>query len=251
MRTGTILGAAVLGAVLAAAWIPRPRCTAEDGPAYLGTSACKKCHIKQAASWAKTRMASSFDALKPCDLATYEGKVLAEKRRGAGLDPAKDYRTDPKCLRCHTTGYGQPGGYPGEVTEKNAALAAKRQGVQCEACHGPGSGYLPVFESVERGPREKTYKRSEVLALGLMIPDRDVCVRCHNKESPFFPKEGFDFEAMKEKGTHEHVKIRNREEEKEEVEEGEERKEERKEEKEDKKEDEKKEGKRDEREGVQ
>ena len=206
MRTGTILGAAVLGAVLAAAWIPRPRCTAEDGPAYLGTSACKKCHIKQAASWAKTRMASSFDALKPCDLKTYEGKHLAERRRNAGLDPEKDYRSDAKCLKCHTTGYGRPGGYPVTVTKENADRAARLQNVQCESCHGPGSRYVPFFEKLE--PRTGKYRRAEVLALGLVIPERTVCLGCHNSESPFVPKEEFDFEKMKEKGTHEHIRLR-------------------------------------------
>lgn len=208
MKPWTILLAAGLGAALAAGTVPAPRCSAGDAATYLGATACKKCHFKQHTSWSKTRMASSFDALKPCDLSTYEGKALAEKRKGAGLDPEVDYRTDPKCLKCHTTGFGEPAGYPAEVSKENEALAAKRQGIQCEACHGPGSRYVALFEKVQR---EKTkYRLSEARALGLVIPDRGVCLRCHNAESPFVPKEEFDFEKMKEKGTHEHVKLRDR-----------------------------------------
>ncbi len=208
MRARTILGMAVVGAALAAGAVPGRTCAAGETASYVGAAACRKCHPKQGNSWAKTKMAAAFDVLKPYNLSVAYEKALAEKRKGAGLDPEKDYRTDPKCLKCHTTGYGQPGGYPATVTRENEALAAKRQGVQCEACHGPGSLYVPFFEKLMK--EEGKYKRSDVLALGLVLPAREVCVRCHNKESPFVTKDDFDFEKMKDQGTHQHVKIQDR-----------------------------------------
>lgn len=211
MKTAATLGTLALTAALAWAEGPAPGGGKEEAATYVGAGACKKCHIRQHMSWSKTRMASSFDALKPCDLTTYEGKHIAERRRGAGLEPEADFRASPKCLRCHTTGYGKPGGYPEAVTKENADRAARLQGVQCEACHGPGSRYVRFFEDLE--PRKGRFKRSEVLALGLVLPDRTVCVGCHNADSPFVPKEGFDFEKMKAQGTHEHTRTRQREEE--------------------------------------
>ncbi|MDQ7053398.1 MAG: cytochrome c family protein [candidate division KSB1 bacterium] len=71
--------------------------------AFVGTQKCKKCHLKQYKSWKKTKMASTFDVLKP--------GVRAEAKKKAGLDPDKDYTTDKECLPCHTTGYGKPGGF--------------------------------------------------------------------------------------------------------------------------------------------
>ena len=32
---------------------------------FVGTKACKKCHIKQYKSWAKTNMANAYNILKP------------------------------------------------------------------------------------------------------------------------------------------------------------------------------------------
>ncbi len=74
-----------------------------EGVKYVGTGACKKCHLKQYMSWKKTTMARTFDVLKP-------GKAVEAKTK-AGLDPKKDFTKDPACLPCHTTGYGLPGGY--------------------------------------------------------------------------------------------------------------------------------------------
>ncbi len=202
MRTGFAFVLAASGACLAAGPSEPRACAEGEAPSYLGADSCRKCHLAQYDTWRQSKMASSFEALKPCDLATYEGKNLAERRKSAGLDPGKDYRAEPRCLKCHTTGYGRPGGYPEKVTEENRALAAKREGVQCEACHGPGSLYVPFF----RDKDNEKYRRSEVRKLGLSLPDRGTCIACHNKDSPFAPEE-FDFDKMKAKGTHQHVKL--------------------------------------------
>ncbi|MDH5786307.1 MAG: cytochrome c family protein [Chromatiales bacterium] len=52
------------------------------------------------------------------------------KIKNAGFDK------EPKCLACHTTGYGVPTGF---VDEKKST---RLLGVQCEGCHGPGNVHM-------------------------------------------------------------------------------------------------------------
>ncbi len=74
-------------------------------------------------------------------------------------------KNNPDCIKCHTTG-------------DSKALP----GVQCEACHGPGSGYADMDTM-------KNFKN--VWHAGLIRPNADTCLECHNKKSPTF--NGFDF----------------------------------------------------------
>lgn len=163
------------------------------GPKYIGVKKCKMCHIKQYKSWKKTGMAKAFEDLKP--------GVKAEAKKKAGLDPNKDYTNDPKCLKCHTTGYGKPGGF------KSLAETPKLVGVQCESCHGPGGKYWKVMK------KNKKFTRAEAKAAGLIIPSEDEkgCLECHGGESPFNekvdPKYKFDFKERLKK-THKHYPLK-------------------------------------------
>ncbi len=170
---------------------------------YVGSKKCKKCHIKQHKSWAKTRMANALDILKPG-----KSKEMKEKFH---LDANKDYSTDPACLRCHTTGFGQQGGYavPDPADKKSVRAAKKLAGVGCESCHGPGSEYVKVFDEILKSKR--TYKVEELYAVGLRKIDASVCLTCHNDESPTVEKgDTFDYEKRKEDGTHEHLPLKQR-----------------------------------------
>ena len=131
-------------------------------PTYTGTKKCKACHGKQFKSWETTKMAKAFDLLK------------AEEQSKAD------------CLGCHTTGYGKEGGF------KNPEETPGMVGVQCEACHGPGSGYFRVMKDKE--------KRT---AGGLLEQTEAVCKVCHNEKSPTF-KQALKFD--KNVGIHEHFK---------------------------------------------
>lgn len=158
---------------------------------YIGAKKCKACHMKQYKSWSKTLMATSFENLK--------AGVKVEEKKKAGLED-KDYTTDPKCLKCHTTGYGK-GGFVS--LEKTPDLI----NVQCEGCHGPGSEYRKIMK------KNKEYPLSEGKAAGLIIPSEDEkgCMECHGGESPFNekvdPKYKFDFKEKIEK-THEHFPLK-------------------------------------------
>ncbi len=159
---------------------------------YMGFGKCRVCHLQQAKSWEETKMAKAFDLLKP--------GIRADQKKAQRLDPQKDYTHDPACLVCHTTGYGQPGGFVS--VEATPQLA----GVQCEMCHGPGEGYLkPELMSLQN----KEYKRATLIAAGLIVPNAKTCAVCHNEKSPFVKKgQPFDFEQRKVQGTHQHLALK-------------------------------------------
>jgi hypothetical protein len=160
---------------------------------YLGAKKCKACHMKQYKSWMKTTMATSFENLK--------AGVKAEEKKKAGIDPDKDYTADPDCLRCHTTGYGKPGGFVS--LEKTPKLI----NVQCEGCHGPGGDFRTVMK------KDKQFKLSDAKAAGLMLPTEteNNCMECHGDDSPFNekvdPKYKFDIKERLQQ-THEHFPLK-------------------------------------------
>ncbi|MBI5049756.1 MAG: cytochrome c family protein [Nitrospirae bacterium] len=169
--------------------------TIGEGAGYVGAAKCKACHMKQYKAWEKTKMATSFENLKP-------GVKAAEKTK-AKLDPNKDYTTDQKCLKCHTTGYGKSGGF------KSFAETPKMVNVQCEACHGPGSEFTQIMK------KNKEFKLDEVKAAGYVFPKEasaeKECLECHGGESPFSekvdPKYKFVFKDRL-KNTHEHFPLK-------------------------------------------
>ena len=128
--------------------------------AYIGVAKCKVCHMPYFKAWAATPHAKAF----------------------AALDSTKKQNQDPKCVKCHTTGFGN-GGY----TMGKSLVDFK--GVQCEACHGAGADYMKAMKDPVKSK-----------AAGLIIPTQEVCVGCHNKESPTF--KGFDYAAYLAKGVH-------------------------------------------------
>lgn len=165
-----------------------PLAAADDGHAYIGSRKCKACHIKEHKSWAETNMAKAFEVLRPGE--------RSEQKKAAGLDPQKDYTTDPECVSCHTTGYGKEGGFVDEATTPDL------MGVGCEMCHGAGGTYVAdEYMSL----KNKEYKREEIAAVGSIYPPTmEQCQVCHNERSPFVG-EGyvFDFESKKLEGAHE------------------------------------------------
>jgi thiol-disulfide isomerase/thioredoxin len=76
---------------------------------YLGNPACGACHLQEAESWMISHHAIAWDTL---------------------VD--KEEHKNDKCISCHVTGYGQPGGWT--AADPGSPLTD----VGCEACHGPG-----------------------------------------------------------------------------------------------------------------
>ena len=159
---------------------------------YVGPGKCRECHGAQYDSWEKTRMANSFDVLRPGE--------KAEEKEMVGLDPDRDYTNDVACLLCHTTGYGSVGGFVS--IEETPEMV----GVSCEACHGHGGGYVETVMD----PKDPTFGTSEARSAGLVYPPTEiVCQGCHNAGSPFVEMEyEFDYDGRVTLGTHEHYQLK-------------------------------------------
>ncbi len=114
---------------------------APDSATYIGSKKCKICHLKEHKTWSKTKHADNFK-----DLLESEQK-------------------DPDCLKCHTTGYGKPGGFVSlEKTPKMISTG-------CESCHGPGSAHAEVSKDApDSGEWDKKIGK---------VP-QNACVACHN-----------------------------------------------------------------------
>ncbi len=204
----TKLAAAAITAAAVAITLTFARTGAAEDPAkpeYVGDKACQKCHFQQHKSWKKTSMAKAMKALAPT--AEADDKALFDRKKAASLDPAKDYTTDAKCLPCHTTGYGEPGGYPTDPKKDEAAgkLATAMGTVGCESCHGPGSLYVKFKTAEVEKNKDVKFKWEELSKYGLVQPDANVCAKCHNDTGPTKPVEAFKFDDAKAK-VHDHPK---------------------------------------------
>lgn len=94
-------------------------------PGYASSGACINCHTQEFARWSFTDHAQSA-------WLSLVGREATE---------------NPECISCHTTGFGEVGGF-GEPTGANLR---KFKAVQCEACHGPLRGH-PEEASVHARP---------------------------------------------------------------------------------------------------
>lgn len=110
-----------------------------------GNSACITCHQADDSVWHHSKHAHAWDSLK---------------QTGAQVDPA--------CQRCHTTGYGDQGGFRGLMESSDLVH------VGCENCHGPSSAHAA-------DPR----KRTPFVAT-------QQCIGCHDHEnSPEFKYDAY------------------------------------------------------------
>jgi len=120
-----------------------------------------------ASLYAQTATYIGADKCKLCHKIEYTS--WATTKHAKAFDSLKpEEKTKKECYECHVTG--------GKT---------ELPGVQCEACHGPGSGYKTISVMKDK---------QKAIAAGLVIPTEKVCVQCHNKKSPTF--KGFNFAEM-------------------------------------------------------
>lgn len=132
-------------------------------PEYVGAKKCKMCHKTEHKSWLETKHAKAYETLKPED------------------------RKKDSCTVCHITGFG--------------VADTVFEGIQCEACHGPGSLYKsPKIMSKKKYKDNREAQHKLALEAGLIVPDEETCTGCHNKKSPTF--KSFDYAKMKLTGVH-------------------------------------------------
>lgn len=128
---------------------------------YIGTAKCKMCHNSEAKGKIYDKWASTGHAKAYQTLLNEQSIAIAKKM---GIDDAS--KSD-KCLRCHVSGYKEP----------SADKYSMEEGVTCEACHGPGSDYWTM---------KIMQDKKTAMANGLVEPSEELCVKCHNKDSPTY-----------------------------------------------------------------
>jgi len=155
---------------------------AEEKNEYIGHDQCKVCHNKapegaQWDKWKESKHANAFEVLK--------GEAAKQIALDRGL--AKPAHEAPECVKCHVTGYDiEKMEWPAKIKPAD--------GVQCETCHGPGSGHVADGRDVMF--KKKTVEEIDWMAK-LMIVEEAQCLQCHNEESPTWDPEKF----TKEDGT--------------------------------------------------
>lgn len=178
----TLLASILTPAVLvSSAWPAAAQTPAQPAPVpqYVGAKACASCHKSKATgnqyeSWKATAHARAYEILGT--------PAAVEVARKLGIE--SDPQTVPRCLACHTTAVGVLKGRLADSFEVAA-------GVQCEACHGPGSEYSKIQHMI---------KYEMALQVGLLVPSAKTCTKCHNEESPTF--KGFDYAPALKKIAH-------------------------------------------------
>ncbi|QTA83525.1 Cytochrome c family protein [Desulfonema limicola] len=133
---------------------------AEDKPqkTYAGSLACQPCHETEYKNFQQyAKKAGSFSS------------VMIMKK---GLTPSEL----SGCYECHTTGYGESGGF---VSEKETPHL-KNAG--CEVCHGPGSLHVQTQDPLQ-------------IKGSLTIKD---CEKCHINEKV----KAFNYKPMIHGGAH-------------------------------------------------
>jgi hypothetical protein len=170
---------------------------------YVGAAKCNgSCHDPYYQAWVKSPHGGTFNLLK--------AGVRKEAKERAKLDPEKDYTADPHCLRCHTTGYKQKGGFKpaGTKNKKGKDKSTKidpeepsLEQVGCEMCHSVAGG--SEMRLVMKNSKGK-FKKAETEKFGQRWDYANVCTRCHtHKNTPFQPtlhdKYKFNFEERKKK----------------------------------------------------
>ncbi|MEE9608377.1 MAG: multiheme c-type cytochrome [Myxococcota bacterium] len=126
---------------------------------YVGSAACESCHPAEFASWESSAHAGAVTTLA-----------------------AAGKQDDAACLKCHTTGFGRPGGFPTSGTAGSHRNLAR---VGCESCHGPGGAH------VEDGAA----RAGTIVSLADKCDScviLQICGTCHDEAND----PGFEFEVL-------------------------------------------------------
>mgnify|MGYP001595114370 CR=1 FL=1 len=130
---------------------------AED-KAYVGSLSCRECHEQEYNRFVKySKKASSYKSIQKM-----ETKLTPQEFTS--------------CFECHTTGYGEKGGFV------SVARTPELKDAGCEVCHGPGSLHVETEDPDE--------------IIGRV--DQESCQACHSSDRI----EVFDFKPLLFGGAH-------------------------------------------------
>jgi hypothetical protein len=121
--------------------------------AWVGAEACAACHAPAVAFWKQQ--------VVEVPAKDKDGKAIVRRSGHAHAweTLVADRRDkDRTCVGCHSTGFDAPGGpcTTTDIVKKNLT------GVQCEACHGPGSAHVASAKAAD-----------------IALPDEAKCRSCH------------------------------------------------------------------------
>ncbi len=134
--------------------------SAESLNHFVGSAACADCH------------GDEYERFT-----THAKKAKSDKNVQKMASNLKPHELEG-CYECHTTGYGQPGGFVSYEETPELGHAG------CEVCHGPGQAHI------ESGGDPDTIK-------GELFFERD-CKHCHISER----LQLFDFRPLTKAGAH-------------------------------------------------
>jgi len=127
---------------------------------YVGSKICKDCHEEAYKSFYKyAKKANSF-------------KAIQRMRDHLGPEEVK------RCYKCHTTGYGRPGGFVSESSTPGMKNAG------CEVCLGPGGRHVESEDP------------EDIIGTGRLTKGR--CEECHSTERV----RSFNFRPLLHGGAH-------------------------------------------------
>ena len=154
-----------------------PDAPVEREDRYAGSKACQGCHTPIHEHWehaAGEPLVHVPSGLPESIVSTAHGSRSEFERSIL----AQDQQWNPDCLRCHTTGYGQVGGFVS--IEQTPEL----QGIGCESCHGPRAKHV-AWQRWQAGHRDTSSAPPEV-PRGPEVR-HPVCAGCHDQaNSPQF-----------------------------------------------------------------
>ena len=117
---------------------------------YVGDMTCMACHQNEHAIWKESKHSHAWATLQN------------DLRDGV---PAT---VDPRCVRCHTSGFGHKDGFGSAALDEATRWSESSPlvNVSCETCHGPGAEHARTASkaAIERGGEY-------------------TCLRCHDAEN--------------------------------------------------------------------
>jgi hypothetical protein len=158
------LACAVLVAVAAGGLLV----ASEPEALYVGAGACFDCHPGAARVWIGSEHARTFVVLAtgyPEMIDPAARGMVKEGYGGRIAAAASRLGRDTDCLRCHSTASSV-------AADRRAGTFHPEDGVQCEACHGPGS----VHVARARG---EIAVDDRAIARGSL----EACARCHRPKA--------------------------------------------------------------------
>ncbi len=151
IRRIALVGSALL--LAAPAW------GAPKKPVYVGARACAACHGARSMGGQYSLWLHSKHSQAWASLARPESREITKLSGLRDIEPQQSV----VCLGCHATAAHT------EDWERDTGFRIE-EGVQCEACHGPGSEYMT--ENVMRD-------RQAAMKAGLLMPTERECINCH------------------------------------------------------------------------